>query len=420
MKISKIYLESGYNLFVFTPEEISLSEVKADTNLESTYVLELDINEDGTLLKTVHLSILLTIFEAGKCTTLDELLLTLTPALIEAYAHSVPNLSNPQHAVRSISPLTSPDFELSYLNLSIPEERNIKQFRYRLLDLGIKKTNPDNRFNLENCLCFVNGLTSRPVMYNDELFMKNGAKFMGSTSELRHPSTVLLDFSELGGFEIIPFSSCEKKFRNYTNLPDPQTDMKIIFPEGINIFDYTIFPVVGHTLFFPDSLGYLTERSVLFKPDKFRVEMSLIKQAAASEEFLERTYIMKTKESVSNYLLNTMFEADHYGAFFVMIKNRKVLLHRSRIHNFCKSVESSLLRDGFLFERGTQSIVDYTKVYYDSFNDLYMNPMHGVLELDSQDPTGVRLALPECKCKHVDSFRDYSLAGCELVRIIGA
>ena len=55
MKISKIYLESGYNLFVFTPEEISLSEVKADTNLESTYVLELDINEDGTLLKTVHL-----------------------------------------------------------------------------------------------------------------------------------------------------------------------------------------------------------------------------------------------------------------------------------------------------------------------------------------------------------------------------
>lgn len=418
MQITKVYLEKGYNLYSYNPSEISLTQIKSDTSLKSTYVLEIDMNDDGLNIKTVNLSILMTIFEAGKASTWEELLATLTPALIEAYAYRVPSMTNPEKAVRSISPMASPDFELSYLNLSVPEERNIKQFRYRLSDLGIKKTNSDNRFNLNNCLCFVNGLTSRPVMFNDEFLMKNGAKFMASTSEKRQPSTVLLDFSELGGFEIIPFSSCQKKFRNYTNLPDPETDMKIIFPEGIDLSQYTVFPVVGHTLFFPNRIDYLTSRSILFRPGLFRIEMSLLKQAACSNEYLERTFIYKTKDSVSNYILNTMFSPEHYGAFFVLIKNKKVLMSRSRIHNFCKSVEASLYNDGFLFERQTQSFMDYTRVDYDSIRDLYIHPLHKILHPDAQNQLDYQYALDHSKCDHVDTFKDYSVGGFELIKMI--
>lgn len=419
MHISKVYLEKGYDLITYYPEDISLDQIKANTNIASVYTVEVDINDNGLNLTTINLSILLTLFEAGQSTTWSEFVATLTPAMIEAYYRPIPNLMNPAKAVRAISPLTSPDFELSYLNLSVPEERDIKQFRYRLLDLGIKKTNPENRFNLNNCLCFVNGLTSRPIIHNDEFLMKNGAKYMASTSETRHPSTVLLDFSELGGFEIIPFSSCQRQFKNYTNLPDAQTDIKIIFPEGIDVFDYTIFPVVGHTLFFPDSIGYLSSKSVLMKPDLFRIEMSLLKQQAASNGYLERTHILKTEESVSDYLLNTMFSQNHYGAFFVMIKNRKLLMSRTKVHNFCKSVKSSLGTDGFIYERTTQSFLDYTSMKYDSVNDFYLNPLHGILHLDSQNPTGIQYALHTSRCNHVDTFRDYGLGGFEFIKLIG-
>ena len=56
---------------------------------------------------------------------------------------------------------------------------------------------------------------------------------------------------------------------------------------------------------------------------------------------------------------------------------------------------------------------------YDSVNDFYLNPLHGILHLDSQNPTGIQYALHTSRCNHVDTFRDYGLGGFEFIKLIG-
>lgn len=420
MKVSKIYYIDRYNLFTYLPSEISLDDVKANSDLNKLYLLELDMNEDGKTLKVIQLSILLAIHPIGRCATWDDVPATLSTIVIDAYQWPAPDMSNPSKAVKAISPMTSIDFDLSYTNLSVPEERNIKQFRHRLTDLGIKKTNPENPFNLENCLCFVNGLTSRPVVFNDELLMKNGAKYMASTTALRHPNVLLLDFSDFGGFEIIPLSECTPKYQNYTNLANASDQLKLILPNDRNIYDYTVFPVIGHTLFFPNSVQFMSARSLLLKPEMFRVGMSLMKQMAASGEFSGRTYVHQSPKTVEDYWLEEMFQEDHYGAFLVLVKTKDLYIGRSSTYNFCKTVSAEIGLSGFLYERSTQSFCDYTEVSYDSLKDLYTNEACQFLEPDSIDPLGAPIALHSCRCTHaLNEMRDYSKTGFEMVRIIG-
>lgn len=418
MYITKLYKKKGNTITILDQNIHSVPSIKADINLSIMYYLEI-CPGDGEPCVNINLSHLLVETMAGMCNTWSEILALLSPIVLMSYKTIVPNLENPEKAVRSISPLSSDDFELSYLDYDVPEDRNVKQFRYRLTDLGIKKTNNDSPFNLENCLCFVNGLTSKPMMFNDELLMKDGAKFMASTTQLKHPSTVLLDFTELGGFIIVPFSDCQVVYKNYTNYPDPDVDIKLIFPEGIDLSEYTIFPVVGHSLFFPTDIQIVSKRSVVLNPGSCRVGMSLLKRAAASSNTLTNTYILQSDTTIKDYVLDRMFDPQHHGAFFVLIKSKDIWIHQTMTYNYHKSVEAGLNLDGILFDTTTQSILDYTKVNYDSVNDIYHHPLHGILQLDSQKDIDAQLALASCKCMHQDSLRDFGKGAFYFLKIIG-
>ena len=416
MVIVRIYKKTSGIITNFLVSEITLDQIKLDHELNTVYYLEVKDTDDKHYC--LNLSLLILETSIGKCQTWTCVLGELTERYLIFYSAVIPNLKNPHAALFSVFPLSSPDFKLSYLDQNIPEERNIRQLRYKFTDLAITKTNPKSTVNLENCICSVNGLVSRPIMFNDELLMKNGAKFMTTTDEFRHPSIVLFDFTKLGGFEIVPFSDCRAIPRTENKLPSPNADMKFILPEHVDLTNKTIFPVVGHSLFLPDTILPVAKRSIILSPYKFRIGMSLLKKAAVTKEYIDSTYVMCPEDNVKDYLLTTMMQENHFGAFFVIVNNPNIWIQKTPVHTFHKSVLSSEESDSFLLDTNSQSFLDYTKIDYESLKDIYCHPLHSILEIDTFNHIDKLLAVSDCKCTHVDIFKDYGKGHFYMIRIV--
>lgn len=420
MFITRLIKQVKNTITVLDSETISLNQVKEESILSSCFYLEVcpDTTEPCVIL---NLSLLLLETEVGKCSTWTEVLSMINSVILESYWVILPDFDRPTSAVRSISPLSEEGFTLSYLDMDVPEDRDIKQFRESMKDLGIRKTGEISRFDLNHCLCSVNGMISRPVMFNDEMLLKDGAKFMWSTTDILHPNLMLLDFSDFGGFEIIPFSSCEKKFKNYNNHPDFQTEIKMILPENTDLSDCTVFTVINHTLFFPTDIKIVNKRTIVVTPGLYRLNMSMLKKSAVSSDFVYNTYVNISDQKVKTYVEETMFSPEEFGAFFVVVKSRDLWIKRTSISNFVDSVDNYKSElDGFLFDRTTQSVIDGTVIKYDHVHDYYRQPLASVMHFDAQIEGDEVKGIQSTKCAHSkDALRDFSQASLEVIKIVG-
>lgn len=419
-----LLIKKGYYVCIYVKESqtcyVVLDINKLDSGVGYGYITP---NIPYTI--TLDLSLLFLETNLNKCNSWEEIGSLLTTSLIESYSVQIPD-TNGKNLI-STHLFNTDDFELSYCNLTTPENRNISTFKWRMPDLAVTKINNKNTTNLNNCICVVNGLINRPQirinkdgsLYEpNELLVKDGAKFMSSSSKEHQPSAVLLDFSELGDIEFVPFSDCEIEYQNKNNIKSYNSDIKLTLPEKYSLRNKTIFPVIAHSLFFPNEIKIISDKSILISPYKLPIRKLLLKLYQHTEKFIKNTDIIKTDFTVISYIEEEMFNKNNYGNFFIIIDNPQIFIQKTHAICYSDSTYTTTANDGILFDQSTQSIYDYVKVEYDSLTDIYSVRRDNNYEFDLP-LDDYCYGIEKWKCVHKEKLFNIHTSDMYLLNIFG-
>jgi len=385
------------NLDIIKPNDIYYNESTSTTSTSFTKYFLMVVDPITDEKVSIDLSRIF-VFEDGfkkEGITWNEVSELITDKIIIGYREDIPDFTDSSRSMISTTVLNDFDFEMSYGTWRNPSDRNIKNRRYRLTDMIITKINDDSRFNLENCILSVNGLVSTPKVFEGELYSIDSALYTHGNTDKRIPSILMMDFSNLGGFTIIPLSQCDvrsKTGEDYQTKIVPNIDLELILPEGIDITDKTIFPVIANSLFLPNMITKTGKNTCVISPYKFPVGISLLKRYAASNKFVPSSSIIKTSESINEYTTDIMFREDHYGAFLIIVNTPKVYIRKTHAETYCWNVATTVPDTaGVMFDATSQSFIDHVKCEYTSMIDHYtikkldqwiiptINPLDGCL-----------------------------------------
>lgn len=393
-EIDKLYTIQGtvlteVDLNTCTPKDIYLYSSRSAQNLSLKYHVTVDgIKDESIPSKSisksfVDLSSLMTMTTLMEgldinVVTWEQVGEKITDQMILGYGSVVPNFKDATRSAVSVQVLGTPDFELFYTMCKTPEDRNVKFRRWQLIDLGVTKLNPKHPVNLKNSLLSINGLISRPTLFNDELLMPSGAQFMHSCSSTKQASVTLLDLSGLGDIQCIPFSACSVKYKGYDFAIG--TDLQMILPPEISLKGKSVLMVVAYSLFFPESFRIVSDHTIKVSPHLLPIGSCLLKQKVASYLYNDGTDAVSTDPTLIQYISQEMFSTEHHGAFFVIIDTPTLFIKRSHAYSHAYSHAKSQLQvsqsevEGFLWDTTTCSIFDQVIVPYQSFTDFYSNP----------------------------------------------
>lgn len=365
------------------PVDVFTTSSSACRDLSVRYFVVVDSPADtATKQSFTDLTALLTmtsLLDGKDITTLtwEDLGSAITDHMVMGYSTKVPDFMDASRSLCFAEPLQVPElFELFYTRVNVPKDRNVAFRRWQLLDLGVKKIDPDCKLDLSQCVLSVNGLLSIPTFFDDELLMPRGAEFMHSSTTTKRPSVSLLDFSSLGGIKCVPFSACTSKTKAGQKADvnfAMGLDVEIFLPSAYSLKDKSVFMVVGHTLFFPDSCKVVSDTSVLISPHHLPIGTCLLKQQLAANKFNESTDSISTETSIQEYIANGMYATEHKGAFFIIVDTPKLYIKKVHTHHYAQSALHVATGGvaGFLWDQSSMSIVDQTRLDYQSYTDFY-------------------------------------------------
>jgi len=392
---------------------------KESAELNTVYILKID-NED--ISYHVNLSKLFLETPVVNIITWDDIIPILTPAMVQAYSIPIPNLTHPQKAVVTTNPLNHPDFLLEYTDINTPDRRNVRTFIDILPDLAITKIGDATPIDLNQSIVSINGLISRPVIFETdgtlEYFVPHGKTFMNSARVNRHPTVQLLDFSGVGGITIVPLSDCQHIFRNKKNVPDATTDLEILLPEGFDLSEYSVFTVLAHSIFFPNQTVIKSKRSIILPLSKLRLQLSLIKQAVCSDEFIEHTYLSKAACTSLEYVSSVMWDSTHSGAFLILVKSNSLWIDEIPSQRYIHNTDRTLYQHYIPFDLQTQSFLDYTYIPYDTTNWNYLSRIMDVKGIDLVSQDQAQIVAEEFRCDHIENIQDFSNRQPKYIRIL--
>lgn len=327
----------------------------------------------------------------------------ITDQMIMGYSSKVPDFKDASRSIRFVQLLNDGDFEISYCMRQTPEDRNMSLRRWQLKDLAVGKLNPKNKINLNNCLVSVNGCLSLPSMYKEEIIIPRGAEFIHNNTKGKTASVTLLDLNQLGSIQTVPFSKCEYRIRSGreqttgtvtggTIVPGKAIEIKL--PKGVSIHDKQIWLVFGHSLFFGDPLQINSDTSVTMIPHALPVGRSLLKTQYHAHQYNKDTDILSTDTSVDEYINATAWQADHFGAFFIIIDTKELYIRKTPTKQYAESdmFHAVTGTNGLLYDQRTAALFDHTCQQFLTITELYSMD-HNELSYPVIDPFGIDVAV---------------------------
>lgn len=324
----------------------------------------------------------------------------ITDKLVMGFCHDFPRFDNGKKSIRFAQVIHHEDFEFSYCLIQTPEDRNTKFRRWQLLDAAITKVNKKNPIQLENCLLSVNGLLSIPQMFKGELLMPRGAEFMHNNDMDNLPNVTLIDFTNLGGIEIVPFSKCVyrvrsgRKITGSTPINTPITpghEIEIQLPDGSDLVDKHVWMVLGHSLYFSEYLRIISNNSITIAPHLLSLGSMLLKQRYHSFKYNFETETFSTEDEVNTYINKTAWDPEHFGAFFVLIKTPNMYIRTTPAQQYARDRMFTAIPNtaGLLWDKTSHSFYDHTVMHYRSITDFYSMPPRKIHRLTVHEPFGI-------------------------------
>ena len=310
----------------------------------------------------------------------------ITEKMILGYSKPVPDFTDGRCSLIHAQVLHDSNYTCHYCLKNTPEDRDDKLRRWLLVDMAVTQENKDAPINLEQSILSVNGCISRPVYFNNELIMPRGAEFVHVNTPVNIPSITLLDFTGLGGITTVPFSDCDWRVRSgrlMDEIPgrgyiNPGYMIDIYLPDTVDLTNRTVWLVVGHTLFFDTKVMMVrNHRTVVLAPHLLALDAILPKVAHRANHYKWNTDVVESDITIEGYFNREMWDSNHHGAFFIIINSPELYIKRQPLTrhgttNMHVALKDTL--DGFLWDKSTCSVVDYTKMDYLSLTDVYAMP----------------------------------------------
>lgn len=425
-RINYIYRIKGKEIDILTPAELSLAEIKAQMELQTSYYISVKDDQITYIAPyqglNLNLLLLETIFNA--CSTWAEVETQLTDYWVTSYRTKIPgyvagtkmlsqallgyyvfseiNENRSEASSADNSGTSAPRFEVSYLDSREWGARNLAFMKGRMPDLLI---GCPTDIDPANCLVVCNGHILRSVAlpadaYSEthQLLIRNGATYLRETNQNFQPDLLLLDFSALGNVQTMSLSSCRVQTRERQNLT--------LEVPGVQLKGVTPLLVLGGCLYFPHELQ-TSGQTIRFNLASCNLSDALLHRAHCQQEFWSGTTVFSGQVGSSlEYLTKDIWEEDCEDAFLILVSNSDILVHHEAKHLFATqqlTVDHSAT-SGLLRHRTTGLILGYVYSAYQTEHLLYTGhkqQLWRLSELDTQLPLGSTA----WGCRH--SNRDY-------------
>lgn len=422
MEIVAVYEKDRKSLVAFDTSVMTLTELIAKSDINRHFYITIrTTNSLGEFTDhDLDLSSILQETPLGKCADWTSLLALVTESILESYGAVIPDISgNSSLSKRPIVVNVSnyEDITVGYTSIQTPDVRNIFQRRWTLPDLVLTNYGSDN-IDFRSSLCSVNGVMTYPYFFEQELYLKDGAKNLWSCAEPRNADIVLFDTKPLGGHQLVRFSECSKVFKNTEQEARPDSDIEIILPEGHDLTNKTVFVVIANRLYFHDQVKVISKRSVLIAPAIMPIHTSMLLRQQAQSEYLKNTGIVESTETVAEYITKTMWSEDHFGAFLVIINNPSVVINRVKcpVDLPNHTVRCINPEGGILVRSKTGQLVSFVQNDYNTDSLLYLNATRPLYRLDTPKD-GIQYGMEKFDCVHPHQLTDYADSSFEMVHL---
>ena len=423
MNIVAIYEKCKKSITGFSTN-ISLEDIRKRMveNVNLSYIITLALNDMTQI--DLNLSHILVETECGQATTWDEFLDKITNVQLEAYKDTI-ILENKEgiKLLKVVYCNDEADLLVQYTNITTPDIRNNKSQRFALPDLVITNVN-DYPINFKNCLASVNGCMLHTIFFNDELYIKDGAKCIWSLNEFHQPDIILLDTSELGGHQIIKFSDCSyvfksTKFIDNENSSDIDVDIEVKLPESVNICEKTIAMVIGNKLYFPDEINIVSNSSFIIVPNMLGLEASLLYKQIAIDNSVPNTEIFITDLPVYEYIKKEIWKPSHTDSFIILFNNPYITVNRRKvIPELVVTRMNPHAKGGLLIQKSTKALLSFTNIEYTKSDTIYRQKQLPFYKLDIPF-NEVQKGTSVLRCWHETDFKYYPSNQYELLYLNG-
>jgi len=289
--------------------------------------------------------------------------------------------NSPKTTFSTFYPFHYVGLEPHYCNIKTPDLRDVWQFRWSMPDLVIENTK-EVPINFNNCIPIVNGFCTQPTVFENQLYIRDGAKLLWDTSKEHRADAVLIDTTPLGNMSIAPIRDTTVMYRNRTNNRYTNCDWEFILPDGYNFLTHTVLLVLGGMIYFPDEYVTTSIKSFVIHPCTLALDKQLLmKQVAMNRDDM----VVEAPYTVDTYLKQMIWADTCNDAFLIFIDNPHIYVHRTPCDSYADyHVAMTNAFKGVLRNKSTHQIVPYTESKYTSLQLLYMNNTKDMVYFDSE------------------------------------
>lgn len=334
MKIETIVCHNK-KVFAFNPEAISLVTFLSNIEVNTTYYLIASHNN------RFYASDLLKVYNSigNGCMTWNQLNAKLTEGLLLGAATKIPychymwdkkdnrsttsaipdgvkawNLFQETKSVKIHSFDKTFDIEADFGSRNEPDVRNLTNYKFRLRDVVFRKKDTHVVINFQNTIPIVNGVSVTPLYYaaTDELFAPETVKYLPPSS---NKNIILVDFSDIGSFEIIKLSDCTRQ------TPHRHDIVTIKLPGNKTLANKSVILVIGGRWYLQNEFHRCSDQMVSFYP-KQSLHNALIANRIYSKDYNNLFTI--TTSNMEYHLDYTMWKPDSYTDFIIVINHPNV------------------------------------------------------------------------------------------------
>jgi len=256
----------------------------------------------------------------------------------------------------------------SYGTISNPSLRNVLFLRNRLRDLIFTHKNQvgEKAVNFANTIPSISGKIHYPIVFEDELYVKDGTKSLKNVPE-GGMGNVLIDFTPVGDIDIVRFPDCEK-------IAHPAQTI-IRMPEGKSFKDKTALFVVAGRFVMSSEFRIMDERSFVFNPWAFPLKNIILSNKAILGEKIEGTMLYQDTNPEGTFEVE-MMDDDNYENFIILIDNPTCEFY---MLNMKMVVRPNVLKfppftGGVLIKNMTREIIDYSLELESDQTIVYLAP----------------------------------------------
>ena len=413
-EIITVYETVHKHIVKYSSAEMSPATIKshADLNTHHYGLIVTDDHESGVIIDLSHM---MQEQLVGQDDDWDTFYSHLTPAMIDSYRISGNGLTDDGSVsfkqITIVHPLTTVGLDISYCDKKDTSELNKYYKRWDLPDLAIAKKEAYktelSSIDLKNCIVSVNGIVCYSTMFEDTLYVDNGAKHLWCISKHTSASIVMLDTTPLGELVRLPLSRCKIIYGDGSGTDIYDKHISIQLPDGYSFQSFTPLLSIAGKLYYPDELMIPDNRTIRIKPYALGIQDALVSLDESSAQYVANTEVIYTKHTPVEYLsqMGKTDESDVYDTVY-LIKNPNIYIHREHVvKDLYWLTKLHQSRKGILVRLADRSIMDYTTMDYEEYN-LH----HGVtyptnvlrVSIDDKDTYKQQIGVREIRCKHVD------------------